>query len=520
MILRNLSIKLKTSLSIAIYVLIILTGSIIFTVSNFYDRILNDRILSLEENITSLAESYKEKIIVKNFEKIDEFVNFLTRNKAIKQVYVLDKDGTIIGSNNLSLLGYKYNEKNIDALAKFIYDLKVDTEIIGKLIVFYDIKTLESELKEDIEKIVYPLSIVVLFIFIATFSGIFFISSILVKPLVELKEKIINLFNLDFQNLKDIVNLKPVIKQEKKCDKDISTTCWLTSENAGEILFDIGSKAIKECPKCQIFNNLSGDEISKLTFSFYIMISSLNDYINKLEEAHKERETLGCMAAMGEMSAKIAHEIKNALYSISNAANYIKINSDNEIIKEFGKIIKEESNRLNEMTVSFLNFSKLIEPKFGYTNINKVIEDAVKLLAYDCEDYNIKLELKLDKNLPSSMVDENLFKQVIVNLVLNSIDAVKEKNIQDGYIKISTYYNKDKDKIQIIVEDNGIGIKQEHKDKIFKPFFTTKQKGTGLGLPMVYKIVFLHKGTINLISEYGKYTKFIIELPLEVKDDV
>jgi hypothetical protein len=69
MILRNLSIKLKTSLSIAIYVLIILTGSIIFTVSNFYDRILNDRILSLEENITSLAESYKEKIIVKNFEK-------------------------------------------------------------------------------------------------------------------------------------------------------------------------------------------------------------------------------------------------------------------------------------------------------------------------------------------------------------------------------------------------------------------------------------------------------------------
>jgi hypothetical protein len=174
MILRNLSIKLKTSLSIAIYVLIILAGSIIFTVSNFYDRILNDRILSLEENITSLAESYKEKIIVKNFEKIDELVNFLIRNKAIKQIYVLDKDGTIIGSNNLSLLGYEYNERNIDGLAKFVYDLKVDTEIIGKLIVFYDIKTLESELKEDIEKIVYPLSIVVLFIFIATFSGIFF----------------------------------------------------------------------------------------------------------------------------------------------------------------------------------------------------------------------------------------------------------------------------------------------------------------------------------------------------------
>jgi Signal transduction histidine kinase regulating C4-dicarboxylate transport system len=74
------------------------------------------------------------------------------------------------------------------------------------------------------------------------------------------------------------------------------------------------------------------------------------------------------------------------------------------------------------------------------------------------------------------MVDKNLFKQVIVNLVLNSIDAIREKNIQDGYIKISTYYNKDKNKIQTTVEDNGIGIKQEHKDKIFKPFFTTNRK--------------------------------------------
>lgn len=74
---------------------------------------------------------------------------------------------------------------------------------------------------------------------------------------------------------------------------------------------------------------------------------------------------------------------------------------------------------------------------------------------------------------------------------------------------------RNKDKIRLTVEDNGIGIKEENKRKIFKPFFTTKPKGTGLGLPMVYKIIFLHGGTVNVESVYGKYTKFIIEIPVD-----
>ncbi|MFN3788372.1 MAG: sensor histidine kinase, partial [Sulfurihydrogenibium azorense] len=248
---------------------------------------------------------------------------------------------------------------------------------------------------------------------------------------------------------------------------------------------------------------------------FYMMLSSLNDYINKLEEAYKERETLSCMAAMGEMSAKIAHEIKNALYSISNAANYIKNNANDEIIKEFGKIIKEESYRLNDMTVSFLNFSKLIEPKFSQEDLNEVIKNSIGLLIYDCEDYGIKVDLKLDNNLPKTFIDQNLIKQVLVNLILNSIDAIREKNTENPIIKISTEYLRNKDKIRLTVEDNGIGIKEENKGKIFKPFFTTKPKGTGLGLPMVYKIIFLHGGTVNVESVYGKYTKFIIEIPVD-----
>lgn len=515
---KNLSIKLKTSISISIYILIILLGSILFTVNNFQDRLLQDRIQALEENIKNLSESYKEKIIVKNLEKIDELVNFLKSIKSVKDVFILDKDETVIGSTDLYFLGKKETNFPIKNLQKVEYKLSVDNEAVGKIIVFYDINEIKKEIIKDIKRILYPLSFIVGFIILASFLGTFIISTLLVNPLIRLKENILNLFGLGFSNLKDFIQIKTASKQKIKCVKNISENCWLTLNGGKETLFSIGEKSVKECSNCEIFTKLSGDEIDKLTYSFYMMVASLNDYINKLEEAHRERETLSCMAAMGEMSAKIAHEIKNALYSISNAANYIKNNSNDEIIKEFGRIIKEESYRLNDMTVSFLNFSKLIEPKFLPENLNEVIKNSINLLIYDCEDYGIKVYLDIEENLPPILIDANLIKQVLVNLILNSIDAIREKGNENGVIKISTKYLKDKGKIRLVIEDNGIGIKNEIKEKIFKPFFTTKQKGTGLGLPMVYKIVFLHGGTVNFESVYQKYTKFIIEIPLERGD--
>ena len=516
--LRNLSIKLKTSLSISVYILAVLVGSILFTVYNFQERLLEDRIKSLEENIKNLSESYKDKIIVKNLEKIDELVGFLKSIKSVKNVFIIDKNEVVIGSTDLEYLGKSESNFPQKDLQKIEYNLSVDSEPVGKVVVLYDIKEIKQDIINDIKKIIYPLSLIVGFIIVASFLGTFFISTVLVNPLIKLKESILNLFWTGFYNLKEAVEFKPKTKSDVICVKGITEECWLSSKNGKEILFSLGEKSIKECPKCEVFSKLSGDEIENLTYSFYMMLSSLNDYINKLEEAYKERETLSCMAAMGEMSAKIAHEIKNALYSISNAANYIKNNANDEIIKEFGKIIKEESYRLNDMTVSFLNFSKLIEPKFSQEDLNEVIKNSIALLIYDCEDYGIKVDLKLDNNLPKTFIDQNLIKQVLVNLILNSIDAIREKNTENPVIKISTEYLKNKDKIRLIVEDNGIGIKEENKGKIFKPFFTTKPKGTGLGLPMVYKIIFLHGGTVNVESVYGKYTKFIIEIPIDRSD--
>lgn len=514
---NNLSIKLKTSLLTAVYILLILIFSISLTAYSFKEKLQQEKINSLKENVINLSESYKDSIITLNLEKIDELVYFIKNIKSVEDVFVIDQDGKVVGGTQVKYLGFQ----NVDTAkirgnyTSFEYNLKVDQFQVGKVIVLFDENYLKKEVFEDIKKVLFLLLFVVSFIMVASFLGTFLISSALVSPLIDLKEKILNLFveNFNYNQTDRIVKDKKV-----ECINHITDNCWLFTGKPYDNLLQISEQAAKVCPTCKIFTDNSKDEIKQLSYSFMIMVASLNNFISKLEEAHRERETLSCMAAMGEMSARLAHEIKNALYSISNAANYIKQNTDDKTIKDFGRIIKDEANRLNEITISFLNFSKLLEPKMERRDINQTILETFELLKYDCEDEDINLILLLDKDLPPIQHDPNLIKQVLFNLVLNSIDAIKQKGSnQVDQITIRSYKvkSKDKDFLRIELEDNGIGIPKTIFDKIFKPFFTTKQKGTGLGLSIVYKIIHAHSGSINVESEYGKYTKFIIEIPYE-----
>ncbi|WP_245960324.1 sensor histidine kinase [Hydrogenothermus marinus] len=406
--------------------------------------------------------------------------------------------------------GNKSFIEDIKEKTYFFYPVKIDNEPIGYVVSIYNQNMIKKSADKEIMSVIFQTGSIAIFVIIASFLGTFFITGLIIRPIKELKDKLIGISTDDFQ-YKNILN-KPLKKEkDKKCTKSISEECWIVAENPEKILENIGGLSIKECSKCEKFHSLAKDEIEELSFSFYMMTASLKDFLKKLEEAHKERETLNCMAAMGEMSAKIAHEVKNSLYAIGNAASYLKHSIDNEIVKEFSSVIKEEVNRLNEMTITFLNFSKLIEPNFKLNNLNTEIKRTLNLLKDDFEEENIKTITNLGE-IPDFEFDKNMIKQVLFNLLLNSIDAIKEKGDKERYIKISTYQKEEKGQRFVIleIEDNGIGIKDEDKEKIFKPFFTTKQKGTGLGLPMVYKIIFSHKGIINMHSEYGKGTKFTI----------
>ncbi len=521
---KKLSIQWKVALSTSIYILFVLIGAILFTFFSFEQKILVEKKNGIGKTIESVIESYKEEFITSNLEKINELVESLKNITSVTDVHIYSPEGRVIGDIDLKNLGtvdkekiklfkkepYRVQHRN---LINLYYPVKVEDYILGYVFVQYDLNILKKSIDKDLIKILLQTLFIATFVIIFSAAGTFLISGYVVKPLRELKEKLLNLTN---SNMTDLIKLESFSKKPVKCEKELSKYCWLTTDNGKEVLKDIGNQALDKCSSCEVFKKYAGDEIQQLTLSFYMMVASLQDYLEKLEQAHKERETLNCMATMGEMSAKIAHEVKNALYAIGNAANYLRHNIDNELVREFSGIIKNEVNRLNELTVSFLNFSKLIEPKFETGDFNQEIKHSIELLKDDFEDEGIDIIYEFDKNIPPFPFDKNLMRQVIFNLLLNALDALKEKNSDKKYIKITTKIKKKKNHniVVLSIEDNGIGIKDEYKEKIFKPFFTTKQKGTGLGLPMVYKIVYSHNGIINMESKYGEGTKFTIELKI------
>jgi PAS domain S-box-containing protein len=230
------------------------------------------------------------------------------------------------------------------------------------------------------------------------------------------------------------------------------------------------------------------------------------------------------LAAIGKMAAGIAHEINNPLAVISETASWMTelLESAPEVPNELKQELIESSaqilrqlKRCKAITQGLLGFSRKSLPASSEFNLHDLIENALVLLQYEIKYAQIRFDKQFDPLLPLIVSDPQKLEQVIVNLFTNAIYAIKIKeNPKDGLIKIATKaYN---DKAKIIIEDNGIGISEDHLKKIFDVFFTTKPQGqgTGLGLSICQDIVKNLGGAITVQSAFGAGTSFIIELPL------
>ena len=265
------------------------------------------------------------------------------------------------------------------------------------------------------------------------------------------------------------------------------------------------------------FKSKFNDEIGSVINAINSMAYAIEEYIKRIDSMNKEKNELNCMAIMGEMSANIAHEIKNAIYIISSANNYIAHETKNKIVEEFAGIINNEVNRLNRMTVDFLSFSRQRSPELKPLDINKLINDSLSISKFELTNFNIKLIKDLGSNIPIINGDPELLKQVILNLIVNAIDATCAANsfasaeFEDKVIKVKTIVKNGDLNIQI--ENNGQIITKENMENIFKPFFTTKNTGSGLGLPISLRIIKLHGGTIDVQSN-KKRTVFNVTIPI------
>jgi PAS domain S-box-containing protein len=217
------------------------------------------------------------------------------------------------------------------------------------------------------------------------------------------------------------------------------------------------------------------------------------------------------LAAVGQLSAGIAHEIRNPLSSIKMSLQILtkRMSPEGNDLKRF-KIAEKEVDHLEMLVNNILAFAKPVEPKKAPADLSKVLEQAIALAEKGITDKKIEVQTEF-ADIPPVAVDAAMMADAILNVIRNAVEASKEY----GKIKISLRYAYEtRQSVVVEIKDDGSGIDAEDMPHIFNPFFTRKNYGTGLGLSLVKKIVDIHQGVIDIFSKKNEGTKVFIVLPL------
>jgi PAS domain S-box-containing protein len=214
------------------------------------------------------------------------------------------------------------------------------------------------------------------------------------------------------------------------------------------------------------------------------------------------------LAAVGELSTYVAHEIRNPMFAIAGFANsLLRSGSLDEKARAKVSIILEESNRLDKILKNLLNFARPTQGHSGQMDVNAVAAQTMELLALGCQKQGVEATVEAAPGLPKAKGDPELIKQCIINMAKNSMEAMPD----GGRLTLRTYARGDG--VVLEVADSGAGIAPEHLDQVFNPFFSTKDKGSGLGLAMTKKILDELGGSVEIESEQGKGTTVRLALP-------
>lgn len=213
------------------------------------------------------------------------------------------------------------------------------------------------------------------------------------------------------------------------------------------------------------------------------------------------------MAAIGELATYIAHEIRNPLFAIGGFANsLLRSPSLDDTAREKVSIILQESRRLDGILKSILNFARPTDAQQTVVDINRVISDTMDVMSMACKEKDIEPRLELAKNIARVKGDSEMLKQCLINMIKNAMEAMPE----GGRLTIRTTLTGSHVRVELI--DTGRGIPHELRDKVFNPFFSTKEQGAGLGLPMTKKIIEEMGGRVELHSKENEGTRIVLDL--------
>lgn len=260
------------------------------------------------------------------------------------------------------------------------------------------------------------------------------------------------------------------------------------------------------------------DELDYFSDKFFLMIDRLRDAYIEIDLTYSKLIQSEKMASIGTLSAGIAHEINNPNTGIQYCIRILKkdiLHEDKN--REYLDLMEEASEKIERVVKGLLDYSRPPILDFENIDLNEVIDKSISMLQYKLEKQNIILENKYAFEVHLIYGAFNYLEQVLINLIMNAVDAIEEKNNSvlgfEGKISIEIVNNNNH--TTLIVSDNGIGINESNLIEIFDPFYTSKEvgKGTGLGLAVTNRIIALHNGSIKVVSNYGIGTIFTINLP-------
>ncbi|MEJ2696632.1 MAG: ATP-binding protein [Candidatus Sulfobium sp.] len=419
-----------------------------------------------------LAVSASDSIIAKDYGSLMEQVRQLRQSSQVQGVKAVDMRGIVVLSDDLSEIGKREpqmlqrlrdvtiagNDARDVSDTEVFMPVDVEGDVLGALQVKFN-DSGKTGPSREFRKTEIQLAYLSLLIFAAGIWGSFMVSSILTKPVTKL------------------------VREIESFEKEITL--------GGGNLYD----------------PVVRDESVQLKQAFRHMIEHLKEYLQEFRRMSEEREKISCMAMVGQMSAQIAHEMRNSLYAIRGAASEIKrINHQSEI-EEYADIIKDESLEMTIMADEFLRFSRMPSPSPRPCRITDIVDRVVELLDTDLDEAGVRVVRLEPHEVPQIIGDPALLKQAFMNLFINAIQAMEEGG------KITVDYKVSGERVEVHVMDTGPGIPEEVASRMFQPFFTTKTEGSGLGLATVYKIIFTHHGEIKLLGSDGG-AHFQIMLPL------
>jgi PAS domain S-box-containing protein len=295
------------------------------------------------------------------------------------------------------------------------------------------------------------------------------------------------------------ISLDDSIKVNGQNEKTTSSVSWNISAQDGEIK----KISFESAPILDMDNEQIG---------WIIIGRDITDFEKEQEKIiHSEK-----MAVIGQMAAGLVHEIKNPLASIKGLCQLMQIKERPDKVPGYAAVIESAVNDISEIVNGFLQFSRPASGDFEITNINSLIASIEMLVSSNAYKHGIVTSFSYSEEDKPVYVSSQQIKNAVLGMADNAIDALK--GAIDPKLEIATKYDKNTNTMNIVVKDNGIGMTEEQLACVGTPFYTTKPKGTGLGVSIFKYIANEHRGTLKIESSFGEGSVFTIELPVIPSD--